>query len=77
MRPGTATSPTAITLPREAKAWAVRKGVNLSATFSACLTEMMKADPDRAGKPASVDGPVRSTTQPKRKGVQRSARESG
>lgn len=77
MKPGTATSPTAITLPREAKAWAVRKGVNLSATFSAYLTEMMKEDPDRAGKPASVDGPVRSTTQPKRKGVQKDARGGG
>lgn len=77
MRPRTATSPTAITLPAEAKAWAVSKGVNLSATFSAYLTGMMKADPDRAGKPASVDGPVRSTTQPERKGVQRSARGDG
>ncbi len=77
MKPRTATSPTAITLPAEAKAWVVRKGMNLSATFSAYLTEMMKADPDRAGKPASVDGPVRSTTQPKGKGVQRSARGDG
>ncbi len=77
MRPRTTTSPTAITLPLEAKARAVRKGVNLPATFSAYPTEMMKADPDRAGKPASVDGPVRSTTQPKRKGVQENARGDG
>ena len=77
MKPRTATSPTAITLPTEAKARAVGKGMNLSATFSAYLTELVKMDPDRAGKPASVDGPVRSTTQPKRKGVQESARGGG
>ncbi|MEN6340960.1 MAG: hypothetical protein ABFC89_00205 [Methanospirillum sp.] len=77
MKPRTATSPTAITLPAEAKAWAVRKGMNLSAAFSAYLVELMKADPDRAGTPASTDGPVRSTTLPKHKGVQESARGNG
>lgn len=64
MRPGTETSPTAITLPREAKARAVR-------------AEHMKADLDRAAAPGSNDGPVQGTTQPKRKGVQRSARGGG
>lgn len=77
MRQGTATSPTAITLPAEAKAWAVRKGLNLSATFSAHLAEMMKADLDGAGEPGSNEGPVQDTTQPKRKGVHRRARRSG
>lgn len=77
MKPGTATSPTAITFPAEARARAVGKGMNLSATFSANLTGMMKADPDRAGTPASIDGPVRSTTQPKGKGVQEDARGGG
>lgn len=75
MKPGTATSPTAITLPREAKAWAVRAGVNLSATFSAYLTELMNADPDRAGRPASVHGPAR-TPRPKRKEAEEGARDS-
>jgi hypothetical protein len=77
MRPKTATSPTAITLPREAKAWAVRKGVNLSATFSAYLAAMMKADLDGAGKPGSNDGPVQGTARPERKGAEKGAREPG
>ncbi len=77
MKPGTRTSPTAITLPREAKAWAVRTGVNLSATFSAYLTEMMKADLDGAGEPGSNEGPVQNTTQPKRKGVRNRAPGNG
>ncbi|MEN6341108.1 MAG: hypothetical protein ABFC89_00960 [Methanospirillum sp.] len=77
MKPRTTASPTAITLPREAKAWAVRKGVNLSATFSAYLTEMMKADLDGAGEPGSNEGPVQGTAQPEWKGVQRSARGGG
>ncbi len=64
MRPGTASSPTAITLPREAKARAVR-------------AEHMKADLDGAGEPGSNEGPVQGTTQPERKGVQRSARGGG
>ena len=77
MRPRTATSPTAITLPAEAKAWAVRRGLNLSATFSAHLAAMMRADLDGAGEPGSNEGPVQGTTQPKRKGVQRNARPGG
>ena len=77
MRPVIRTSPTAITLPREARAWAVRTGVNLSTTFSAFLTEMMKADLDGAGEPGSTEGPVQNTTQPKRKGVRNRAPGSG
>lgn len=77
MRPRTATSPTTITLPREVKEWAVRRGLNLPATFSAYLAAMMKADPDGAGEPGSTEGPVQGTTHPERKGVQRSARVGG
>lgn len=74
MRPRIATSPAAITLPREAKEWAVRRRPNLPVRYSAYPTTMMKADPDGAGEPGSTEGPVRSTTQPERKGVLRSAR---
>ncbi len=73
MKPTTATSPTAITLPREAEARAVRTGVHLSAYPA----EMMKADLDGAGEPGSNEGPVQGTTQPERKGAQRSARGGG
>ncbi len=73
MRPTTATSPTAITLPREAEARAVRTGVHLSAYPA----EPMKADLDGAGEPGSNEGPVQGTTQPKRKGVHRDARRDG
>ncbi|NLX49140.1 MAG: hypothetical protein GXY82_04560 [Methanospirillum sp.] len=76
MRPRTATSPTAITLPAETKAWAVRRGLILSATFSSYLAELMKADLDGADGPGSDEGPVQNTTQPKRKGVQRGVRRS-
>lgn len=77
MKPRTATSPTAITLPWGARARAVRRGLNLSASFSAHLAELMKASLDRAAAPGSNGGPVQGTTQPERKGVQRSARASG
>ena len=60
----TETSPTAITLPGEDMARARR-------------AEQMKADLDRAAAPGSNDGPVRGTTQPDRKGVQRNARAGG
>ena len=74
MKPGTATSPTAITLPREAKEWGVRRGVTLPATYSAYVASMTRADLDGAGEPGSTEGPVQGTTHPERKGVQRSAR---
>lgn len=74
MRPNTVMSPTAITIPAEGTARAVRKGLDLPATFSAHLAARMKADLDGAGEPGSTEGPVRSTTQPERKGVLRSAR---
>jgi hypothetical protein len=77
MKPTTATSPTAVTLPAEGKARAVRKGLDLSATFSAHLAKLMKADLDGAGEPGSNEGPVQGTTRPKPKGVQRSARGGG
>ena len=62
---------------REAKAWAVRRGVNLSATFSAYLAAMMRADLDGAGKPGSDDGPVQGTTRPKPKGAKEGVRGGG
>jgi len=77
MKPGTARSPTAITLPTETKEWAVRRGVNLSATFSSYLAAMMRADLDGAGMPGSDDGPVQGTTRPKRKGAEEGARGGG
>jgi hypothetical protein len=77
MRPGTATSPTAITLPAEGKARAERKGLDLPATCSAHIAAKMKADLDGAGEPGSNEGPVQGTTRPKRKGAEQRARRSG
>lgn len=74
MKPGTATSPTAITLPREAKEWAVRRGVTLPATYSAYVASMTRADLDGAGEPGSTEGPVRNPTRPKQKGVHQGVR---
>jgi hypothetical protein len=51
--------------------------VNLSATFSRHLVELMNRDPDGAGMPASDDGPAPGTTQPERKGAHRRARGDG
>jgi hypothetical protein len=73
MTPGTGTSPTAVTVPREAEVGSVRTGATLSATRSAERLEVMKTDPVGAGEPGSRTGPVRSTTQPMRKGVRNRA----
>ena len=56
---------------------AVRTGANFSAMFTAYPAEIVKADLDGAGEPGSNEGPVQSTTQPERKGAQRSARRGG
>ena len=55
----------------------MRRGVNLSATFSAYLAAMMRADLDGAGMPGSDDGPVLGTTRPKRKGAEEGVRGGG
>jgi hypothetical protein len=77
MRPGTATSPTAITLPAEGTARAEQKGLDLATAFSAHLAAMMRADLDGAGEPGSNEGPVQGATRPKRKGAEQRARRSG
>ena len=76
MKPGTATSPTTVTLPQEAKEWGARRGVTLPATYSAYVASMTRADLDGAGEPGSTEGPVQGTTRPKRKGAEKGARRS-